>query len=161
MCHTTAPGWKPATFDHSSFPLTKGHLIDDCAKCHVNGNYTNTSTDCISCHLLDYNNTTNPKHAVLNFSNNCTECHTTDPGWKPAKYLQHDAMSFPIYSGKHNGEWSNCTDCHTNPANYKAFTCLDCHEHNKTDMDNEHRGENGYSYTSTACLTCHPRCSED
>jgi hypothetical protein len=28
-------------------------------------------------------------------------------------------------------------------------------------MDNEHEGENGYSYTSTACLSCHPRGSGD
>jgi hypothetical protein len=24
-------------------------------------------------------------------------------------------------------------------------------------MDSKHRGENGYSYNSVACLNCHPR----
>jgi hypothetical protein len=156
-CHTTAPGWKPAKFDHSKFPLTQGHNLDDCTKCHINGNYTNTSSECVSCHQTDYNATTNPKHSTLNFSTICTQCHTTAPGWKPASYTQHDALSFPIYSGKHRGTWSSCTDCHTNTSNYKVFNCLNCHEHNKTDMDSKHSGENGYSYNSTACFNCHPR----
>jgi hypothetical protein len=161
ICHSTAPGWKPAIFDHSSFPLTQGHDIDDCTKCHINGNYTNTPNDCFSCHQTDYNNTTNPAHPALQFSDNCTECHTTNPGWKPASFRQHDVISFPIYSGRHKGQWTSCTDCHSNTANYKVFSCLGCHEHNKTDMDNQHEGENGYSYTSTACLNCHPRGSGD
>jgi len=160
-CHTTDPGWKPATFNHNMFPLTQGHDINDCKQCHINGNYTNTSNECISCHQTDYNNTSNPAHSVLNFSNNCTECHTTAPGWKPAKYTQHDALSFPIYSGKHINEWSSCTDCHTNTSNYKVFSCIDCHEHNKTEMDDKHSGENGYSYNSAACFDCHPRGTND
>jgi hypothetical protein len=157
LCHSTAPGWKPAIFDHSKFPLTQGHDIDDCSKCHVNGNYTNTSADCKSCHQSDYNATTNPSHSSLNFSTACTDCHTTAPGWKPAKYTQHDAQSFPIYSGKHNDKWNSCTDCHTNTSNYKVFSCIDCHEHNKSDMDSEHRGEDGYVYNSASCFNCHPR----
>jgi hypothetical protein len=28
-------------------------------------------------------------------------------------------------------------------------------------MDSEHREEAGYSYNSAACLSCHPRGSED
>jgi hypothetical protein len=160
-CHTTAPGWKPATFDHSKFPLTQGHNITDCSSCHVNGNYTNTSSECVSCHQSDYNATTNPSHTSLNFSTTCTECHTTVPGWKPANYTKHDALSFPIYSGKHKGEWNSCADCHTNTGNYKAFSCIDCHEHNKTDMDRKHREESGYVYNSASCFNCHPRGVSD
>ncbi len=158
-CHTTTPGWKPATFDHSSFPLSQGHAITDCAKCHVNGNYTNVAKDCITCHQANYNATSNPIHSALNFSTVCTECHTTTPGWKPASYKLHDALSFPIYSGSHRGQWSSCIDCHSNTSNYKAFSCTNCHEHNKTDMDQKHSGESGYTYSSTACLRCHPRGS--
>jgi hypothetical protein len=158
-CHTTAPGWKPATFNHSSFPLTQGHSISDCAKCHVNGNYSSVSKECITCHQTDYNATSNPQHSALNFSTVCTQCHTTNPGWKPASYTLHDALSFPIYSGKHRGQWSSCIDCHSNTSNYKAFSCTNCHEHNKADMDSKHRGQSNYSYISSACLQCHPRGS--
>jgi len=156
-CHTLTPGWKPAQFDHSRFPLTLGHAVPECADCHKGGNYTSTPTDCYSCHQTNYNNSSNPNHKQLSFSTTCTQCHTTNPDWKPASYTEHDTKSFPIYSGKHRGEWTSCTECHANPSSYASFTCLTCHEHNKTDMDNKHRGENGYSYNSTACLHCHPR----
>ncbi len=156
QCHSTAPGWKPASFDHSQFPLTQGHSGVDCSQCHTNGNYSNVSSSCISCHQTDYNQTTNPNHGSLGLSTSCTNCHTTTPGWKPAFFTVHDTY-FPIYSGKHNGEWNSCTDCHSNTSDYGTFSCLGCHEHNQTDMDREHSGRQGYSYTSSACLECHPR----
>ena len=31
-----------------------------------------------------------------------------------------------------------------------------CHDHNKEDTDEEHKGISGYSYNSDACLACHP-----
>ncbi len=155
-CHTTMPGWKPAIFDHISFPLTQGHAINDCNQCHISGNYSNVSTDCFSCHETDYNATTNPNHLSAGIDNVCMECHTTMPGWKPAKFTVHDGLFFPIYSEKHSGEWSSCTDCHSNTSNYAIFSCLDCHEHNRADMDDKHSGEDGYEYTSLACLDCHP-----
>jgi hypothetical protein len=153
-CHTTTPGWKPANFNHTTFPLTLGHSTPACADCHK-GNYTTTSKDCYSCHVTDYNNSTNPNHRTLAFATVCTQCHTTNPGWKPASYTQHDSQSFPIYSGKHQGKWTVCTDCHTNTANYTIFTCITCHR--KPDMDSKHSGRSGYSYDSPACFRCHPR----
>ena len=58
---------------------------------------------------------------------------------------------FPL-NGNHN---VSCATCHTTPGNPKVFNCLLCHDHNKTKMDDKHKGENGYSYTSTACYSCH------
>ena len=146
QCHTTNPGWKPTTFNHSSFPLTLGHSGPACIDCHIGGNYTSTSTDCYSCHQVDYNNTVNPNHKTLSFSVTCAQCHTTNPGWKPASYTQHDTQ-FPIYSGRHKGQWTDCSDCHTNSANYSLFNCITCHS-------NVHSGKN---YTSSQCFSCHPR----
>jgi len=145
-CHSLTPGWKPATFDHSAFPLTLGHASVNCTSCHINGNYSSTSPECSSCHMADYNNTTNPGHVPLNFSQTCTDCHTTNPGWKPAAYKQHDTQFFPIYSGSHNGKWKSCTDCHTNAANYAQFNCIICHA-------DAHKGSN---YTNAQCYQCHP-----
>jgi predicted CXXCH cytochrome family protein len=143
-CHTTIPGWKPATFNHSSFPLTSGHSIPICNDCHK-GNYTTTSTDCYSCHATDYNNSTNPNHTTAAIPKTCATCHTTLPGWKPATYTQHDLNMFPIYSGRHKGQWTLCTDCHTNTANYTLFDCKHCH----TDA---HKNSN---YTNDQCYGCH------
>ena len=156
LCHTTHPGWKPAVFDHSSFPLTEGHLGLDCAQCHDPGDYSSISSECFSCHQDDYNSSTNPNHASIGLSTNCLECHTTQPGWRPAQFTIHDSQFFPIYSGSHRGEWDSCTQCHEDPNNYANFTCLTCHEHNQSSMDSQHNEVNDYSYNSVACLDCHP-----
>ena len=148
-CHTLVPGWKPATYNHTGFPLTLGHSTPSCADCHQ-GNYTTTSAACYSCHQADYNSTTNPNHTILSFSTTCSQCHTTKPGWKPAAYTQHDSQFFPIYTGRHQGQWSACTDCHTNASNYNLFNCIICH-------GNTH----GKNYTSAQCYNCHPRGVSD
>jgi hypothetical protein len=157
VCHSLTPGWKPAIFDHSVFPLTLGHSGVDCSSCHINGNFTTTPTTCSSCHINDYNNTTNPSHKTLNFSLTCTDCHTTNPGWKPAKYAQHDSQYFPIYSGNHNGVWTSCTDCHDQPSSYALFSCTNCHEHSQANTDPHHREVRNYVYSATSCYTCHPK----
>lgn len=162
QCHYfSAFSFSGAGFNHSYFPLTGGHSLSDCNQCHTNGSYEGLSPDCVTCHLTDYNTTTNPNHITSNFPTNCSYCHTTDPGWKPASFASHDGEFFPIYSGKHLGEWTTCANCHPNPANYGQFTCIDCHEHNKSDMDGEHNDVNGYSWNSAACYDCHPRGTAD
>jgi mRNA-degrading endonuclease YafQ of YafQ-DinJ toxin-antitoxin module len=156
-CHSmTAFTWSGANFIHpASFPLSEGHIINECSKCHVNNNY-NISAECVSCHQPDYNTAANPNHISADFSTNCTDCHTTKPDWKPADFRAHDGQFFPIYSGEHNGEWNTCADCHTNPANYAENSCVGCHEHNQADMNDEHGEVQGYIYNSQACLECHP-----
>lgn len=156
-CHKmNAFSWQGTDFTHAFFPLTEGHANQSCNACHVKNDYSNISSDCISCHQSDYNQTDNPSHQSLQFSNVCTQCHTTAPGWKPAEYKEHDTQSFPIYSGKHSGEWDNCIQCHPNPGNYAQFTCIECHEHDQGEMDDKHKGIGGYVYESVACLECHP-----
>ncbi|MEI7724340.1 MAG: hypothetical protein WCK09_04500 [Bacteroidota bacterium] len=160
-CHNmTATSWSGAGINHNFFPLTLGHDIQNCQECHKSSNYSSTSPDCITCHQANYNATTNPNHSASGFPTTCKDCHTIDPGWKPAKYGSHDPL-FPIYSGKHNGQWSNCTDCHTNPASYAQFTCIDCHDHNQPDMNDGHKEVQGYAYNSPACFACHPTGSKE
>ncbi|NCA75907.1 MAG: hypothetical protein EOM90_06190 [Alphaproteobacteria bacterium] len=156
-CHTTIPGWRPATFaiHNNYYPLVGAHatIANECIRCH-NNNYTNTPNTCVGCHLNDYNQTTNPSHAVAQFPTDCPACHNQN-SWIPSTF-NHDGQYFPIYSGKHRGEWTLCSECHTNPSNYQTFSCIDCHEHNKQDMDDEHQDVGGYSYNSQACFQCHP-----
>ncbi|MCB0531509.1 MAG: hypothetical protein KDD14_04865 [Saprospiraceae bacterium] len=154
-CHDVSRfDWTTSKVRHDFFPLTKGHDIADCARCHTNGSYSNTPSDCIACHQTDFETASNPNHTASNFSQNCIECHTTDPDWMPAKFAQHDALYFPIYSGKHKGEWDQCADCHTDPTNFAVFSCTTCHTNPET--DNHHTGITGYTYNSPACLACHP-----
>ncbi len=150
-CHYIyAYEWQNTGFNHSFFSLTKGHDNLECSACHQNNNYLNTSPACVSCHLDDYNAATNPVHSGGCYTTNCTECHTTDPGWSPTTNSEH---SFPITSGAHNG--ISCIECHTSPTDC-SFSCIDCHEHNQSSMNNEHDDVGGYTWASNACYSCHP-----
>jgi nitrate/TMAO reductase-like tetraheme cytochrome c subunit len=155
-CHSMN-AWSPATFDHNktTFPLTGAHNAAACASCHAGGKYAGTSTDCYQCHRTDYTAAVSPAHASANYPTACISCHTT-MAWKPSSF--NHTPYFPIGAGdKHRpGRWTTCADCHTNPANAKVFSCITCHEHNKTSMDNEHRGKAGYVYDSNGCYKCHP-----
>jgi hypothetical protein len=128
QCHTTA-GWSPATFDHSTvnFPLTGAHTVPprQCTDCHVNNNYNLSTNACVSCHLKDYRNTTNPNHAQEGFAQTCDTCHNTS-AWQPATF-NHAASGFPL-TGAHTVPPRQCTDCHVN---------------------------NNYTITNTACVSCH------
>ncbi len=154
-CHPT--GSVQGAFNHNSgkFPLTGAHITTPCGQCHTSG-FQGTPTDCLACHQANYNATTNPNHQAANIPTTCGTCHTTNPGWKPATYMQHDAQYFPVYSGKHAGTWTTCAECHTTSGSYKSFSCIDCHAHNQADMDSKHNGVGGYTYASLPCYECHP-----
>ncbi len=157
-CHTTNPNWKPATFPiHSNyFQFVGAHIAiqNNCTSCHING-YNNTPNVCYGCHQNDYQTTTNPPHQISQFPTDCVPCHSQST-WVPSTF-NHDGPYFPIYSGKHKGKWTTCSQCHSNPSNYTIFSCIDCHEHNQTSMNNKHQGVSGYIYASSACYDCHPR----
>ncbi len=162
-CHdTNSLGWGAAFINHYFFPLTLGHDIQDCQDCHLTDKFSDTSADCFSCHEDDFNNTTTPDHEAGMFSMDCVSCHTTDPGWMPVNFGEHDDLYFPIFSGNHEGEWNACSECHLNSNDYSSFSCIDCHEHsNKNEVDNDHDDENDYVYESNACYECHPTGEED
>ena len=128
QCHTTA-AWSPATFNHSmvNFALTGAHTVPprQCADCHGNNNYNLTSVLCVSCHLKDFQNTTNPNHVAGGFAPTCATCHNTS-SWQPATF-DHSKSGFPL-TGAHTVPPRQCSDCHVN---------------------------NNYSITSTACINCH------
>lgn len=158
-CHSiNSFQWTGAGFNHSFFPLVLGHATTNCVDCHTTGRFSDTSPECRSCHEEDYTATANPNHTQSGFPTTCENCHTLSPGWRPASF---DHNNFPIYSGSHKDEWNSCNECHTTPSDYSQFSCISCHEHNKTSMDREHSDENGYSYDSESCYRCHPRGEGD
>lgn len=158
ICHTTT-AWEPAQFDHglTGFPLTGAHRGLDCLSCHETG-YQNTPADCYACHQADFEGTADPDHVASGFGTDCATCHTAT-AWEPSTW-DHDIL-FPIYSGRHRGEWDTCADCHVVPSSYTVFECIFCHEHNQADTDRDHDEVSNYQYSSTACLDCHPRGEED
>ncbi|MEZ5353828.1 MAG: hypothetical protein R2762_14410 [Bryobacteraceae bacterium] len=149
LCHTTSQ-WKGATFDHNKtkFPLTGGHTGKDCASCHVNGIYTGTPTQCSSCHLKDFQKTTNPNHVTAKFPQDCTQCHTTSQ-WKGATF-NHSTTRFPL-TGKHTS--TACAQCHTN-GQYTGTpsTCSVCHMAAYNATTNPNHKTAGFP---TDCTLCH------
>jgi len=151
-CHRASDSsWRGASFNHNSFFTLEGrHASATCAACHRNNVYRGTPRSCSGCHIDAYNRTTNPNHAAAGFPTTCESCHrASDTSWTQGTFNHR----FPITSGPHR---QSCTTCHTNSGSFQTFTCLVCHEHNRTKMDDKHKSISGYRYDSLACYSCHP-----
>ncbi len=160
-CHN-ATQFAGAVFNHTGlgFDLVGAHVPLLCTKCHnpVDNSLLfqipNNQDDCVACHQADYN----ANHAGSGYPTTCLSCHNTTQF--AGAVFDHDALFFPIYSGKHKDEWNNnCASCHlAAPASFSTFSCINCHEHsNKSKVDNDHSQVQGYAYVSSACLSCHPQ----
>jgi Seven Residue Repeat len=153
QCHSTST-WLNATFNHDStgFPLTGLHTVPPraCTDCHVNNNYSLNSTACVSCHLKDYQGTTNPNHVSSNFPQTCDQCHTTST-WLNATF-NHSTTGFPL-TGSHTVPPRACTDCHVN-GNYSLNTtlCYSCHQKDYTGTTSPAHAAAGFP---TTCELCH------
>ncbi len=185
-CHS-ADTWFDAKFDHlkfTGFALTGAHATLPCTACHLNGQFKGTPADCYSCHVKDYNGTTNPNHAQAGFSQQCQGCHTTT-AWVPATF-DHSKTSFPL-TGAHvnvacnlchiNGQFANaptaCYGCHAKdyagtanmagiPNHANAGFSQDCTQcHTTSSWLNASFNHNATSFpltgahTSVPCTTCH------
>jgi hypothetical protein len=152
-CHTTNPGWTPATFPiHSKYYTIAGaHTSLTCDQCH-NGNYNAAPSTCYGCHQSEYNSTTNPAHSTAGFPTDCTQCHT-QTAWSPSTFSH---TQFPISSGRHASPPLLCSQCHTNTSNFAVFSCITSGCHSQAQTDPRHDGVNGYVYSATSCYSCHP-----
>ena len=152
-CHTTAT-WLGAVFDHNKtlFPLTGAHMAVACASCHGDGVYKGKPITCVSCHLTNFNNTANPKHANAGFlATNCATCHTTNLGWAPPTWT-HPTNLFQ-FTGYHVTIKDNCVMCHTTQL-YKGLgtTCVTCHLAIYNATTNPVHTTAGFP---TTCADCH------
>jgi nitrate/TMAO reductase-like tetraheme cytochrome c subunit len=149
-CHNiTSPTWHSANFSHpASFPLAGGHAGLACARCHVGGVYTGTSTACVSCHQGTYAATTNPNHVAGRFPTTCENCHTID-AWRPAKF-DHDQTRFPL-TGAHTRV--DCARCHVGGRYTGTPTdCYSCHQADYSRATNPNHQASGFP---TQCQSCH------
>ncbi|MCA0362708.1 MAG: hypothetical protein LCH67_01575 [Bacteroidetes bacterium] len=158
QCHTATPEWKTRTFpDHDLiYPLTGAHasIAQDCEKCHPGGNYANTPKDCVGCHNKDFAGTSNPNHTKTGISTDCASCHTTAPGWKPAKYTDHD-IKYPL-TGGHAFIANDCAKCHNGNYNQTPNDCNACHSKNyNATVDPDHK-KLGFSQDCASCHTTSP-----
>jgi hypothetical protein len=140
-CHNEI-SWEGAVADHRFFPLEFGHSDVPCLDCHLEDDFSAADPTCSSCHARPANH----------FAGACAGCHTIRD-WNDADFDHRDFFPTP-----HEGV-SNCSSCHlaAGSGDYSTFTCIECHEHRRSRMDDKHLGEvSGYVWASPACLDCHP-----
>jgi Cytochrome c3 len=152
QCHDTN-SWLDATFNHNTtgFQLTGAHTVPprQCSDCHTNNNYSLSSTACVTCHVKDFQGTTNPNHVTGGFAQTCELCHTTT-AWSPATF-DHSKSAFPL-TGSHTVPPRQCSDCHgTNNYSITVTTCISCHQndYNHATTPVPHTG------FPTTCEQCH------
>jgi hypothetical protein len=147
-CHNTT-NWQNATFDHnlSSFPLTGAHLTVTCAQCHLNGDFVGTPTQCVGCHLADFQKTTTPSHTAVGFSQDCATCHTT-ANWTTSTF-NHATTGFAL-AGVHATQ--QCVACHTNNNyNLTSAACINCHLNDFNGATNPPHKSGGFPQDCTIC----------
>ncbi len=151
QCHSM-DSWLGAQFDHAKFTgfaLTGAHSRLDCAACHLNNNFSGAKSACSSCHIQDFNGTTNPNHRAAGFSQDCSTCHSTTT-WLGVKF-DHNSMTKFALTGSHLTV--ACTQCHTTP-NYASTPtqCVGCHLTNFQQTTSPNHAASGIPQT---CVNCH------
>jgi hypothetical protein len=130
--------------------LTGAHAsITNCDNCH-NGNYNNNIPNtCVGCHQNNYNQTNNPSHTSLGLSTDCASCHTTNPGWSPALFPNHN--NYWALTGAH-ATITNCDQCHNGNYNTAPNTCVGCH---LNDYNSTTNPAHAPAQFPTDCQMCH------
>lgn len=159
LCHTTSNFLDPLRMRRAHqltrFPLRAAHAAVDCESCHggpAQGQlvWVNRDTECVSCHLADYQGTTDPDHQAAKFSTDCSLCHRPTT-WEQADAARaHQDTGFPLL-GAHAA--LGCTACHVSGFDAPLDPqCVSCHlddYQSTTDPDHEALG------FSTDCERCH------
>jgi len=168
QCHTPL-GWQVSVQSiqqhFNRFPLLGAHAVVECQECHKNaaaGNYLGLSTACSSCHLTDWQQTTNPAHPSAGnafAAANCTTCHSFD-NWLNAKF-DHSSTGFQLTNGHANVA---CALCHINNNYNLTIAPTDCgnsqcHLTTWQQTNNPVHPSAGSAFAAANCSTCHNTAS--
>ena len=147
ICHLSMLTWLGASFSHSQFILKGVHKTLNCQDCHKNGQYSGLASQCVDCHLDDYNSTGEPDHRKLGFSTDCLSCHSSEAvTWLDATF---DHSPYWTLKGTHKS--LNCSDCHSSGINLSS-DCYSCHKADYEAAKNPEHLSQGFS---TDCTNCH------
>ncbi|MDR3628181.1 MAG: hypothetical protein P4L45_15165, partial [Ignavibacteriaceae bacterium] len=147
QCHSTT-SWNGATFDHSktAFPLTGAHASVTCQQCHASG-YTNTPTDCYSCHTSTYNAATTPtNHPAAGLPHTCQDCHNTT-AWTTTTF-NHTTTGFTL-TGAH--VTVDCSSCHKGTVTGLTTDCYSCHSKDFAGATDPNHVAQGFPHDCTQC----------
>ena len=154
-CHNMS-GWRVELKDinehQNRFPLMGAHAAVQCEGCHKSaavGLYRGLSTDCVFCHLADYQNAEAVDHVAAGYDTQCETCHGMD-SWSQQFGGHTQSTSFPL-TGAH--AQLDCRDCHANNVyTGSSADCISCHleDYNRATDPNHVRA--GYPRD---CSPCH------
>ena len=165
QCHTVQ-GWEIAVQqvkDHMNrFPLLGAHAAVQCEECHkqaATGIFYGLSTQCDSCHMKDWQRTTNPPHASAGTAfaaANCQGCHASFDSWLGATF-DHSTTGFPLTLGHANVP---CSSCHINNNYNLQIAPTDCgnsqcHLKDWQQTTNPPHASAPQSFPLATCSQCH------
>ncbi len=164
--------------DHSTtgFPLSGGHAQVVCERCHLQGIFRGTPTQCMQCHSPGGRIVSTFKPANhLPTTVNCSSCHRTT-GWTPA-FFTHNGVAPGTCNKCHNQSTAvgkpvthipttmSCDSCHKTTGWMSAGfthqgiapgTCTKCHNGVQA------RGKPaGHMPTTSSCDACHKMGAAD
>ncbi len=156
QCHTVR-AWRvtmQGVKDHQNrFPLMGAHAAVDCESCHKGaavGQFAGLSTDCVSCHLRDYQTGKPVDHQALKLPTACEQCHTSMDSWLGARFDHAQFANFPL-TGAH--AQLECSACHLGgkfagtPAD-----CFSCHSKDFASAKDPNHASAGFPRD---CAICH------
>ena len=103
-------------------------------------------SDCVSCHLQDYQAAADPDHQASGFSTDCAGCHTAIP-WAPA-FFDHSA-SVPAHRGPRRRSAAPATPTGTIRHAQRCYACHQTDYEGTADPDHQAAG------FPTDCTQCH------
>nr|MCU0305865.1 cytochrome c3 family protein [Thermoanaerobaculales bacterium] len=151
QCHRPI-SWTAVSWDHggaTGVPLVGAHATVDCEACHVGGRFEGgTPTDCVACHLADYQGADDPNHVEAGFPTDCDLCHSPADGEWEGGDIDHGL--FPLV-GAH--ATLDCTECHSGGV-FQGLPsdCVDCHSDRYQQAADPDHPAAGFG---TDCETCH------
>jgi hypothetical protein len=172
-CHPITK-WADGKFDHSTtgFTLVGTHVSPTptpCSSCHINGNYTLNSADCMTCHTPDWNKTATlggnvPNHITSGFPSTAAACSSCHPitTWADGKF-DHSTTGFPL-TNKHITV--QCSQCHINGNYALKIAPTDCgnsgcHLTTWQQTNNPVHATSGPAFAVANCSNCHTTAGWD
>ncbi len=149
-CHSINDlSWGTGKVDHSFFPLTGGHKIDNCFACHKSGtnNFKGLSTSCYPCHKQNYILAKNPDHIQAKFPTECQDCHNT-VSFQQATF-NHNSTGFAL-TGAHTNV--ACQSCHQSGYKNTPTDCYSCHSQDYAKTNSPNHTTLGFPHN---CVQCH------
>lgn len=177
ICLECHPNAEPdGLFEHDRFPIGEGQAHDTvlCTECHTPG-IDKTDPAGLKCATCHQEVTENPSieqiHArIPDYGPTSPDCYRCHPRSEPVGTINHEPF-FPIAAGTPHGT-SSCAECHIDTNDRRVVTCTGCHRDENGDGAFDHdlppmqavHGDGmagmGYSWTTTACRTCHPNAED-